>query len=71
MASSEPLQLISNQIIKREELRCFQNTDLKEKLYVYTRPIQKNWNHCYCNENGFCDIDVTWQPRKVHWNAHV
>ena len=23
------------------------------------------------NENGLCDIDVTWQPRTVHWNVHA
>ena len=21
--------------------------------------------------NGLCDINVTWQPRKVDWNAHA
>ena len=23
------------------------------------------------NENDLHDIDVTWQPRRVDWNAHV
>ena len=28
-------------------------------------------SHCQYNENVLCDIDVTWQPRRVDWNAHV
>ena len=24
-----------------------------------------------CNENGLCNMDVTWQPRRVDWNAHA
>ena len=23
------------------------------------------------NKFGLCDIDVTWQPRRMDWNAHV
>ena len=38
---------------------------------VYTRSVQKKSNHCYHNENGLCDIAVTWQPRRVDWNVHV
>ena len=38
---------------------------------VYMRLAWKKSNHCKCSENGFRDINVTWQPRRVDWNAHV
>ena len=35
-----------------------------------SKPVQKKSSHQY-NENGLHDINVTWQPRGVDWNAHV
>ena len=39
---------------------------------VYTmRSVWKKSSHCYYNENGLHNIDVTWQPKRVDWNARV
>ena len=40
-------------------------------IYAYARSVQKKPSHCYFNENSLHDIDVTWQPRRVDWNAHA
>ena len=44
-------------------------------LYVsgteHRRSVQKKSSHCYCNKNDLHNIHVTWQPRRVDWNAHV
>ena len=43
------------------------NTDID----AYMRSAQKKSSHCYYNENSLGDIHVTWQPKRVDWNAHV
>ena len=35
------------------------------------RSVRKKSSCCQYNENGLCDINVTWQPRIVDWNAHA
>ena len=35
------------------------------------RSVQKKSSHCLYNKFSLPDIDGTWQPRRVDWNAHV
>ena len=35
------------------------------------RLVRKKFSHCLYNENDLCDIDVTWQPWRVDWDAHA
>ena len=41
------------------------------KWVWYMRSVQKKPTHCWYSENGLCNIDVTWQPRREEWNARV
>ena len=36
-----------------------------------TMSVRKKSSHCYYNENGLHDINVTWQSRRVDWDEHV
>ena len=38
---------------------------------VYEGSVWKTSSHCRHKENDLHDIDVTWQPRRVDWNARV
>ena len=33
------------------------------------RSVPLKSSHCYHNKNSLCNTDVTWQPRRVDWNA--
>lgn len=33
--------------------------------------VRKRSSYCQYNVNSFHDIDVTWQPRRMDWNAHA
>ena len=33
--------------------------------------LSRKSNHCQYNENGLCDIHVTWQPRRADWHAYA
>ena len=49
------------------------------KCYIISLYVESNklndgtnkTNEIIDTENGFCDISVTWQPRRVDWNAHA
>ena len=37
--------------------------------FLYMRSFQKKSSQH--TENSLCDINVTWEPRRVDWNAHA
>ena len=38
---------------------------------MYTVCLEKVQSVFLYNKNSLCDISVTWQTRRVDWNAHV